>query len=188
MPRTLLTLVLLTALLLAACGNDRTPVPDVTTPAAPRGERAVELAQAGVSFTAPANWSAIEPSDPLAGGIESRHASLAVWRYPRTEPLPARAAELRRVEDLLVERVRTRDASFELERSRTTRVAGAPAIELTGTETIAGRRLQVRSSHVFFATAEIVLDAFAPPEDFARVDRTVFAPVLDSLALAVPGG
>jgi hypothetical protein len=181
-----LVLALAAALSLAACGNARTPVPDVTVPAAPRGERAVALEQAGVRFTAPANWAAIDPHDPLVGGIESSRASLAVWRYPRTEPLPADAAALRRVQGLLVERARARDGTFALTRARTVRLAGARAIELTGTETIGGRRLRVRSSHVFFATAEIVLDAFAPPADFPRVDRTVFRPALASLRLTAP--
>ena len=185
MPRALLVLA---ALVLAGCGNARTPVPDVTHHAAPRGERAVRLPQAGIALAAPANWRAIEPEDPRGGGIESRRASLVVWRYPRTEPLPANGRELRRVEGLLTERVRARDASFALDRARTTRVAGARAIELTGTETINGRRLRVRSRHVFFATAELVFDAFAPPEDFDRVDETVYAPLLASLELTNPAG
>ncbi len=34
--------------------------------------------------------------------------------------------------------------------------------------------------------AEVVVDAYAPPEDFARVDASVFQPALDSLEVGRP--
>lgn len=174
------------ALVLGACGAERTPVPDVATPLDPQGTRVARLPAAGVSFTAPANWAVVPRRDPLSGGIESRRATLAVWRYPRQEPLPRGAAELRRVRGLLVERVKTRDPSFRLGESRVTRRGGAPAIELTGAQTIAGRPVRVRSAHVFTRAAEVVLDAYAAPQHFDRVDAAVFEPALASLALGPP--
>ncbi|HEX8104166.1 MAG TPA: hypothetical protein VF533_16225, partial [Solirubrobacteraceae bacterium] len=171
----------------AACGNARTPVPDVRAPQAPRGERSVDLPAAGVHFAAPANWNGIRPEGPLVGGIESRRATLAVWRYPRTEPLPRTRAELRRVRDLLIERVRLRDPTFELAHSRLARRAQAPAVELTGAQAILGRRVRVRSAHVFRDGVEVVVDAYAPPRDFDRLDRAVFLPALRSLRVGPAG-
>ena len=105
--------VLALGVALAACGNEPAPVPDVRTPENPRGERNLNLKAAGVQLDAPRNWDGIAPDGPLAGGVESRRATLAVWRYPRVEPLPATRGQLRRVRELLLERVRVRDPTFE---------------------------------------------------------------------------
>jgi hypothetical protein len=173
--------------LAAGCGNERTPVPEVSAPEPPQGRRIVDLPQDGITYRAPGNWRDVARADPLVGGVQSRRGTLAIWRYPRTQPLPDTTVKLRRVRDLLVERVRARDPTFELARSRLTRRGGARAIELTGAQTVAGRRVQVHSAHVFGEGAEVVLDAYAPPADFARVDRTVFEPLLSSLELRAPG-
>jgi hypothetical protein len=85
-----------------------------------------------------------------------------------------------------VARVEARDPSFSLDRSRVTRRGGAAAVELTGRQTIDGRPVRVRSSHVYFEGAEIVLDAYASPGDFPRVDAAVFEPALRSLTLSPP--
>ena len=170
----------------AGCGNERTPVPDVVTPDPPRGTRVVEIRAAGVRFSAPFNWPDLQPQGQRVGGIQNKRATLAVWRYPRTEPLPRTAAELREARRLLIERVKRRDPTFVLRSSRTLRRGGARTIELVGRQTVAGLPFEVRSAHVFHAGAEIVVDAFAPPEHFARVDRTVFAPLLDTLKLSEP--
>ncbi len=65
-------------------------------------------------------------------------------------------------------------------------VDGAPAIELLGTATIAGEKRRVRSTHVYAKGAEIVLDAYAPEQEFARVDREVFRPIAASLRIDPP--
>ncbi len=175
------------ALLLAGCGNERTPVPDVATPLDPVNRREVVLEAAGISFQAPGNWYDTDPPrGALVGGVESGPAVVAVWRYPRAEPLPKTRAQLARVRDLLVERVRERDPSFELASARLTRRAGARAIELTGEQTIEGRRVRIRSAHVFSRGAEIVIDAYAPPADFDRLDASVFRPALATLRLRAP--
>ena len=187
MPRTRhAALAGVSALLLAGCGNERTPVPDYTTPLDPAGTQEVVLRPAGVIFQAPANWYVTEPRGPLAGGVESGPAFVAVWRYPRAEPLPRTRAQLARVRDLLVERVRARDPSFALAGSELTRRGGAPAIELTGTQAIEGRRVRIRSAHVFSGATEIVVDAYAPLADFDRLDKTVFRPALATLRLRRP--
>jgi hypothetical protein len=172
--------------LLAGCGNSRTPVPDVRHPDAPVGGRPVVLKEAGVRFTSPGNWGPLPALGARAGGIRSKTATLAVWRYPRSEPLPTTDAAIRQARDRLVERVKTRDATFELRSSEVSRRDGARAVELVGRQTIAGLPFMVRSTHVFHDGAEVVLDAYAPPEDFERVDRTVFVPVLDTVELGTP--
>jgi hypothetical protein len=168
----------------AGCGNRRTQPPDVITPDAPQGTREVRLK--GVRFTAPFNWQDLPALGLRAGGIQSNTATVAVWRYPRSEPLPASSAALDEVEGLLVERVKRRDATFELRSSSTGRLAGARAIQLVGRQTIAGLPFGVRSAHVFAAGTEIVVDAYARPQDFAALDASVFRPLLRSLKLDRP--
>ena len=185
MPRAPLV-ALLALLALSACGEERTRAPDLGTPLTPQGVRTVKLPAAGVAFTAPANWSDSDAREPRVGGIQSGRATLAVWRYVRSEPLPEGAAELRRVRGLLVDRVEERDPTFRLASSRVTRRADAPAVELTGAQTIAGRPVRVRSAHVYTGGAELVVDAYAAPQDFDRVDATVFEPALRSLRVAMP--
>ena len=63
------------------------------------------------------------------------------------------------------------------------RVAGAPAIELVGEQSIEKRLLRTRSVHVFRAGTEYVIEALAPPASFGRVDAQVLGPLLDSLSL-----
>jgi hypothetical protein len=44
----------------------------------------------------------------------------------------------------------------------------------------------VRSTHLYAYGAELVVDAYAPPGEFARVDRRVFGPMLRSLRVQRP--
>lgn len=141
------------------------------------------MREAGVSFTAPANWPDLPAEGLRVGGIQSNRAIVAVWRYERVEPLPAGRAELEAAEERLLERVRQRDQRFELDRVANPRRDGAPSVEITGRQTIAGLRYGVRSAHVFHEGAELVVDAYAPTEHFDRVDATVFRPLLGSLEL-----
>jgi len=169
------------ALAATGCGNERTAPPDVSRPDDPVGRRDVTLQ--GLRFQAPANWIDLAPHDTRAGGIQSKRATVAVWRYPRTEPLPRTSADLRAAAERLVERVRQRDPRFSLTSTSYRRRAGSRTIELVGEQTIAGRRRAVRSTHVFADGTEFVVDAIAPPEDFARLDTAVFVPLLRSLTL-----
>jgi hypothetical protein len=174
---------LVAALVLAGCGNSRTRVPDVRTPDAPQGSRDVRLRAAGIRFKAPVNWPDLPAQGARAGGIQSKTATLAIWRYPRTEPLPSSAAALAEVRGLLVDRIKQRDTTFKVRTQRSLRLAGARAIQVTGSATIAGLPFRVRSTHLFKDGAEVVVDAYAPPRDFARVDATVFRPLLRTLRL-----
>ena len=106
----------------------------------------------------------------------------------RSEPLPRENEALETAQASLEAAVKARDSTFALEGSKRVEVDGAPAIELRGTERIAGRERRVRSTHVFAKGAEVVLDAYAAPEDFERVDKEVFDPLLASLRIDPPEG
>jgi hypothetical protein len=163
------------------CGNDITRPPETRVPDPPRGTREVKLD--GIRFTAPFNWPDLQPEGQRIGGIQNKLATVAIWRYPRSETLPKTRAALKEVRDLLIERVKQRDTTFDLRSSELTRRGGARAIELVGRQTMAGLPYEVRSSHIFHDGAEIVVDAFSPPQYFERLDETVFVPLLDSLEL-----
>jgi hypothetical protein len=178
--------MLAAALVLGGCGNERGRSPDTTTPDLPLGSKVVRLPKAGVRFTAPANWPGLTPRGKRAGGIQSRSATVAVWRYPRSEPLPADRAALAEVRGLLVQRVKRRDPGFTVTATRLVRRGGADGIEIVGRERIGGRRFGVRSAHLFSDGAEVVIDAYAPPASFARLDAAVFRPLLRSLRLRAP--
>jgi hypothetical protein len=174
------------AVLVAGCGDHRTPTPDVEHASAPGAFVTFTPGDAGVTFMRPKNWSNLIGRAPLAGGIQSKTAKVAVWRYPRTEPLPRGRAALENVKSLLIGRVQQRNPSFALSASRITHLGGARGVELTGRQTVAGLPYDVRSAHLFKAGAEVVIDATAPAEDFPRLDRTVFLPLLRSLRVRRP--
>jgi hypothetical protein len=172
--------------LLAGCGNDRTPVPDVVTPGPPIGAAQVRYPEAGISFLAPGGWRLTPGTAPLVVTAQTGQATLAVWRYPRTEPLPRTSAQLRAARDALVAEAKRRDPTFKLEHGSVTEVGGAPAVQLRATETINGLPRKVRSTHVYARGAEIVFDAYTAAEHFDRVDQQVFRPVLRTVKLSEP--
>jgi len=171
------------ALLAAGCGDSRARVPNVTAPLAPKGIQAAFFPSAGVFFAVPGNWTLIRGRPPQLGTVTSRRAEITVWRYPRSEPLPVTAAELEAARLALVSAARARDSTLRVASSKVVRVAGAPALELLGSETVGSEARRVRSTHVFAFGAEVVIDALAPAASFARVDATVFRPVLGTLRL-----
>jgi hypothetical protein len=186
MARPLRVLAVLLACLATGCGNDRTKPPETQKPDPPQGERVDRYPKAGIRFTAPFNWPQLQEQGLRVGGLQSKRATLAIWRYARSEPLPQSDAELKEAERLLIERVKRRDPTFKLKESKRLKRGGARAVELLGRQTAAGLPYEVRSSHVFFARHEIVFDGYAPPEFFLAVDRAVFVPVLESLRLSKP--
>lgn len=166
---------------MAGCGATRTAVPDLTTPAAPRGTVLRSYPDAGVTFRAPANWAAAPGSAPVAATFSSGEAIVTVWRYPRTEPLPATGRDLKGALTRLMGIVTSRDPRITYTGRRVTRVGGAPAIVLTGRERVSGILRGVRSVHVYASGAEVVLDAIAPVGSFPALDRSVFRPAGASL-------
>jgi hypothetical protein len=176
----------LAAALVVGCGEERTRPPDIAHAVPPEPRVGVHLRGQGIRYRRPRNWEQLPAAGSLVGGVTSRTATVAVWRYPRTEPLPQDDAALERVETLLLDRVRQRNPTFTLRESDITRVAGAPAIVLVGSQAAGGFAYDVRSAHVFKAGAEVVVDAYAPSADFAQLDRKVFRPLLASLEVSQP--
>ena len=179
-------LILAAAVLVAACGNDRTEPPDIGEVGRPVGFEDARFREHGVFLRAPARWRTIPGDPPQVATLATGDAQIALWRYPRMEPLPRTRAELETARDELLRAVRSRDARFDV---RSTRIVIKPrlrGVEVVGTATNQGSRRGVRSLHAFAHGAEVVLDAFAPVEDFERVDEQTFAPVARSLKLSRP--
>ena len=184
MRRAVPILALLTAL--SACGNERQRPPRAPEAAEPSGRRTVELPRYGVSFVRPANWPLTPPRPPQIAAVNSGRVSVNLWRYRRDERLPRTASELQRARRALIAAARARDRSLKVLSARSVRVGGAPGVELVADEKIGVARRKVRSTHLYAHGAELVIDAYAPPAEFAAVDRGVFAPLLRSLRVRRP--
>lgn len=180
----LLSLSLAAALLLAGCGNSRTPIPDIGLIPGPGAFRVVRYP--GVSIRVPDNWRVFEGDAPQVATIAIGNAQIAIWRYKRVEPLPQTRAELGAARKALVAQVEADDKTFRLTSSRIVVKRGLVGVELVGQSTNEGQRRYVRSLHAYRDGYEVVVDAFAPPADFPRVDRQTFGPVSRSLRLSVP--
>jgi hypothetical protein len=174
---------LLASALLTSCGNSRTAPPDVSAPQQPKGVHPVSYPTAGIALTVPDNWRAEAGTNPLVTSVASGTATVAVWRYKRSEPLPASARAFRTAQRALVRAAQGRDKTLRIATAKVVRFHGRPALELVGTETVGGQRRMVRSTHVFRERSEVVLEALAPPDAFAALEPTVFAPVLRSLKI-----
>src|SRR3954468_8549847 len=182
-PATLLCLIA-AAPALAGCGAQRQPAPDTATPQPPRGTVTVRLPAAGVRLRAPRTWTRVSAPAPGILTLASGRATVTLWRYPRTEPLPRTTAALRQARKDLLAATRARDPSFDLASLRRTCIDGRPALDLRGTATVAGRQRAVRSVHVYAFGAELVLDALAEPAQARRVARQVVVPLVRSLRLS----
>ena len=167
----------------AGCGNSRTPPPDTGRIPPPDGFRDLKYPAAGITLRAPSNWREIQGSGDQVSTIAIGDAQIAIWRYRRTEPLPVDRAQLKAAKEALVAQVQSRDATFKLTSSRLVIKPGTRAVELIGQGTNQGLRRTVRSLHAYGRGYEVVVDAFAPAADFARVDEEAFGPVTRSLRL-----
>ena len=176
-------LILIAALLVFACGcgYERTKPPDLAAPEPPTSFQKRSFKKEGLALKAPVNWRSTAGKLPLVVAFTSGRASLALWRYPRSERLPKSRGEVAKVLPALVRAARGRDRSLRLDKPRIVTIDGAPGAVLTGVETILGQRRRVRSVHLYTPGAEVVIDAFAPPAVFPRVDRQVFRAVVASL-------
>ena len=186
MRRRLAILAVPAALAVAGCGDDKTEAPDPGAVSAPKGTESVSYPKAGVAFKAPGGWRREEGKPPLVAAVQTGSATLALWRYPRTEQLPVTHKALDDAKQALVAQIVKRDASFKVTRAKLLHVGPKRAVQVLGTGTIAGNRRMIRSTHIYTEKAEFVVDAYAPPTVFERVDREVFAPVLASLEISKP--
>lgn len=175
------------AVLLAGCGNARQQAPDVRTPGPVFGTEPVTYPAAGITFPkAPSGWARSTAAPPIVATIATGEATIGVFRYPRTEALPKTKAELNAAATALVAAAKARDPSFtEIKRGRL-KVDGQPAVQIRGTETIAGQPRTVRTTHVYAFGGEIVVDAYAPEKDFRRVDAQAFRPLVASMKITSP--
>lgn len=165
----------------SGCGNRRTGPPDLASPQPPRKLARYKFPKERLRFSAPRNWSQSPGAPPLVAVVVSGQATVAIWRYPRRERLPTTQEELKNARAQLIDVARTRDRTLAIQLSRLVTVGGAPGVQLLADETIAGQARRVRSTHIFDQGAEYVVDASAPANVFAAVDRTVFAPLLASV-------
>lgn len=183
-----LLFVALAAVLVAGCGNKRQPAPVVTTTSQPFGFLPQTIPGQGLTFQRPREWRYVPGQPPLLATMSSGFTTIAVWRYPRTEPLPRTKAELATARDALVAAAKARDPTFKVIKAKGTRAAHHPAVVIIAEETIAGQPREVRSTHVYGEGAEVVFDAFAPRDVYPKVESSVFRPVVRSLELAKPRG
>jgi hypothetical protein len=186
--RRALPLVLLTVLaaLAAGCGAQRTPVPDAARPGIPFGFEPVTLEGAGIALGAPRGWNYTEPGAPHVVSISTGTGVISAWRYPRSEPLPSTPDQLEAALENLLAAARARDPDLLVLDQGTGALDGQPAVDLTVSTEIAGRRRTVHSVHAYAFGAEIVLDAYAGPRDFFRVNAQTFQPFIDSIELSEP--
>ena len=181
------TCIALTAsLVLAGCGSAKKKAPDTTQVKTGEGTVTVTVPEAGVSFKAPGAWRRQKGKPPLVYAVQTGQATLALWRYPRTEQLPTTHSALSDAKKALVKQIRRRDPTFNVAKAKLLHVGTKRAVQVLGTGAIAGNRRTIRSTHIYTEKAEFVVDAYAPPTVFDRVDAQVFAPVLDSLQIAKP--
>jgi hypothetical protein len=169
--------------LLAGCGDRRVHPPDVATPLPPGGTHVVGYPRAGLVLKIPNSWRTEPGTSPLVASIASGTATVALWRYPRTEPLPAGPAAFQTAKRALVRAAQARDRTLKVARARVIRFHSRPALQIVGVETVGGERRMVRSTHIFRDRSEVVVEALAPPAAFAGLDRTVFDPLLRSLKI-----
>lgn len=182
--RTLIALGGAAAAVLGGCGNSRTPVPSLAQPVAPGSLRLVNYRNAGLSIREPTNWLISRGAPPLVTTISLSSAVAALWRYPRHDPVPAAGTPLTQARLQLIAAARRRDPSLQLIRSSVAMIDGFPAVEVDAFERVGNQLRRVRSTHVFTPDAEVVLDEYAPPPLFHRVDHAVFSPLKRSLRVS----
>ncbi|MEJ7783734.1 MAG: hypothetical protein WKF96_02950, partial [Solirubrobacteraceae bacterium] len=162
-------LAVIAAAVLGACGNEPKDPPVVTTPKVAFGFVDYGRPEQGVAFQRPSAWRITPGTAPLLATMSSGLVTISVWRYPRSEPLPETLEELTVAKDALVAAAEARDPSFEVIKAKGTRAAHHPAVVIIADETVAGQPRRVRSTHIYASGSEVVIDAFAPEDQYALV-------------------
>ncbi|MFL5846125.1 MAG: hypothetical protein ACJ762_15670 [Solirubrobacteraceae bacterium] len=181
-----LACLLTIAAALAGCGNDPEKPPVVTTPKDAFGWVDYGAPGQGVTWQRPSAWR-ITPGDaPLLATMSSGLATISVWRYPRNEALPETVAELESAKDALVAAATARDPSFKVIKAKGTRAAHHPAVVIIADETIAGQPRRVRSTHIYAASSEVVIDAFSPADQYPKVEEGIIVPLVRTFKITTP--
>lgn len=179
--------VLLFAVLLAGCGSQPPPTPDVKTPQGFTGRFSFGYPKSAIQLSVPDGWNRLDGQTPLVASMTSGSATIAIWRYPRVEPLPTTHTALATAKAKLLAQTKAKDPTFS-GRAKLLHVGPARAIEVRGRVRVAGLPREVRSTHVFAQGSEVVVDAYAQHRDFARVDRDVVRPMVASLRVGKAPG
>src|SRR3954471_1057187 len=159
---------------LAGCGSSKDRAPDVKAIPTGGGTIIARYPDAGVVFKAPQDWRRQAGKPPLVAAVQTGQATIAVWRYPRSEQLPITHDSLRSAKEALVAQIKKRDASFRVQKAKLLHVGPKRAVQVLGLGSINGSRRMIRSTHIYTEAAEYVVDAYAPPTVFDRADRGVF--------------
>src|SRR5689334_7096605 len=154
-------LVMLPVFALAGCGSGKDKPPDST--AVPTGGATVTLRYpaAGVVFKAPGDWRRQTGKAPLVAAVQTGQATIAVWRYPRTEQLPVTHKGLQAAKEALVGQIQKRDPSFRVHKAKLLHVGPKRAVQVLGRGTINGNPRMICSTHIYTQKAEYVVDAYA---------------------------
>jgi hypothetical protein len=175
--------------LLAGCGNQRTPLPDLGLIPTPKAFQATPFLAQGVQFRSPTNWRVVKGKGTQLATVAIGDAQVGIWRYERTEPLPETRDQLAAARQALVAQIESRDPSFKLTSTRLVIKPGFRGVEVIGSGTNltnASAQRSMHSLHAYGHGMEVVMDAFAPPRQFARVDKQAFGPMARSLRLSAP--
>ncbi|MDX6664302.1 MAG: hypothetical protein QOG68_508 [Solirubrobacteraceae bacterium] len=178
----------LLAVVVAGCGSKAGKPPSVTTPRAAFGWVDQALPTQGLKFQRPSAWRYTPGTAPLLATMTSGLTTIALWRYPRNEPLPTTPTELTAATKALVAAAHLRDSTFKVIKAKGTRAAHQPAVVIVADETVAGQPRRVRSTHIYAAASEIVVDAFAPVDQYVKVESPIFRTLVRSIQITAPTG
>ena len=167
--------------LAAGCGNDRVKSGSLFDAKPGKVTQALSYPKAGLKMQVPKEFDVKDSTAPELFRASFQASFISSFAYRRKEQIPKTPDELAAARRRLVAAVRRRDRSYRLERSRVTRVGGAPAIELLGDQTIFKGRLRLRSLHVYKGKGEYVVELVAPVAAFARLDRSSFPAIRRTL-------
>ncbi len=167
--------------LLAGCGNDRIESGSLFDVRGGDATQSLRYPDAGLTVSVPKEFSVKPSVAPQLFRASLNEAFVSSFAYRRREQLPKSRADLRTARRRLVAAAKKRDKTFRLRNARLTKVAGAPAIELLGDQTIFMGRLRIRSLHLYKGNGEYVVELAAPRAAFRRLDRASFPGIRNSL-------
>ncbi len=172
----MLATALIVALTLSACGAERGQPPSLEqAPAKPGMFFKTKLAKGDVSLAYPHTWDLNVLRPPGVATTASGDASLTVWAYPAVSVVIDNATRKAALGRLLAS-LKKRDPSLKVTRTSSLEVDGAPALEIRGLDERGGRRIAVRSVHVYKGAGEYVVDALADRRFFVRTNRRGLRP------------